>query len=563
MDFSSTTFDLLLSRSNTSNMYSVFHSVAGFHRDVVRLNVCIWLVTFMCGAYLEWAYLAEEHSLSLIRRDLHIERHGFCWTATGIRTTGSRIMHLRPQEHGSAFLQTSHVAYTRHGTSPTTRSVPLTWVRPTKGQQRTCWKATYRCDVRSWWHWPKADLWVSVIRHWQWHRCMHNDLACRLLPAWSTLTCPLLVLPERKTAGCSWSLIRPTTTHRSFCRPLPWKRHTMPWIHWSRRTSTKKSGERSPRWAPLYFGFRRCRGRYCGVHSGILAPKERACCCRTGWANTQSTCPASCCPMQSGGRFSRCRPQSDVWHACLWTSARTDRAWRGSSSSTISCFKWIQAFLPFQPLGARWGTWLRAFTSWALWRQAKRRSLLPANYTSRLLVAAQPVFTFHAIGHLFYFFIRTAFWISFWRAGCHNWHQGHRFGDPGPTFTVLSANVTSLLLHYHLLLQCDILLLQKTRLTAYGLTHVYQLLDELGWAALWSEPRPPQRNDSEEVNFSGKCGGVAILYRKTLQFQIAPTSLLQPYPSHYNRIDSYMVFYPLKLAPPFILCLFMVLWEQM
>ena len=49
--------------------------------------------------------------------------------------------------------------------------------------------------------------------------------------------------------------------------------------------------------------------------------------------------------------------------------------------------------------------------------------------------------------------------------------------------------------------------------------------------ALWGDPRPPQRNHADETNFTGKCGGVAILYRKSLQFQIAPTSLLQPYPS--------------------------------
>ena len=71
-----------------------------------------------------------------------------------------------------------------------------------------------------------------------------------------------------------------------------------------------------------------------------------------------------------------------------------------------------------------------------------------------------------------------------------------------------------------------ILLIQETRFTSYGQSRLHQLLDETGWGALWSQPRPSQRDASNDVSFSGKCGGVAFLYRKSLQFQAAPTFLL-------------------------------------
>ena len=101
---------------------------------------------------------------------------------------------------------------------------------------------------------------------------------------------------------------------------------------------------------------------------------------------------------------------------------------------------------------------------------------------------------------------------------------------PGP-LTIASANVTSLLLHYQHFLHHDVLLLQETRLTSFGQSYIQQRLDEIGWSALWSDPRPPQRNGIESDNLTGKCGGVAILHKKSLQFQLAPSSLLFPYPS--------------------------------
>ena len=56
------------------------------------------------------------------------------------------------------------------------------------------------------------------------------------------------------------------------------------------------------------------------------------------------------------------------------------------------------------------------------------------------------------------------------------------------------------------------------------------LLEEQGWNAIWSTPRPPQQSTVTEDTISGKCGGVAILHRNTLQFQPAPDFLLESYP---------------------------------
>ena len=114
-----------------------------------------------------------------------------------------------------------------------------------------------------------------------------------------------------------------------------------------------------------------------------------------------------------------------------------------------------------------------------------------------------------------------------------NWHTGYRLGEalhPGP-LSIASANITSLLLHYQQFLHHDVLLLQETRLTTFGQSYIQQRLDEIGWSALWSDPRPPQRSGIESENLTGKCGGVAILHKKSLQFQLAPSSLLLPYPS--------------------------------
>ena len=114
-----------------------------------------------------------------------------------------------------------------------------------------------------------------------------------------------------------------------------------------------------------------------------------------------------------------------------------------------------------------------------------------------------------------------------------NWHLSYRFGEatnPGPTLSIVSVNVTSLLLHYQLFLSYDIVLVQESRLTEYGQTYLQHILNEQGWTGIWSMPRPPQRNNSDSTNLTGKCGGVAILFRQSLQFQTAPQSLLQNYP---------------------------------
>lgn len=93
-----------------------------------------------------------------------------------------------------------------------------------------------------------------------------------------------------------------------------------------------------------------------------------------------------------------------------------------------------------------------------------------------------------------------------------------------------SINITSLALHYAELLHYDVILVQETRLTMFGQRYLQMLLEEKGWIATWSTPRPPQQLTVAEESISGKCGGVAILYRNTLQFQPAPDFLLEPYP---------------------------------
>ena len=133
-------------------------------------------------------------------------------------------------------------------------------------------------------------------------------------------------------------------------------------------------------------------------------------------------------------------------------------------------------------------------------------------------------------------FYNSELWYDFlhFDIALFNWHLGFRFGEathPGPSLSIVSVNVTSILLHFHLFLTYDIVLVQESRLTDYGQTYLQQILNEQGWAGIWSEPRPPQRNDSDSTTSTGKCGGVAILFRQSLQFQVAPQSLLQTYPS--------------------------------
>ena len=115
----------------------------------------------------------------------------------------------------------------------------------------------------------------------------------------------------------------------------------------------------------------------------------------------------------------------------------------------------------------------------------------------------------------------------------HDWKHAYRLGEaqhPGPSLTVASVNITSLFLHYEQLLCYDIILLQETRLTLFGQHHLQQLLDEQGYNAIWGPPRPNHRDTTTEESISGKCGGVALVFKKCYQFQNAPDFLLEPYP---------------------------------
>lgn len=93
-----------------------------------------------------------------------------------------------------------------------------------------------------------------------------------------------------------------------------------------------------------------------------------------------------------------------------------------------------------------------------------------------------------------------------------------------------SINITSLALHYEELLHHDVILVQESRLTTFGQHYMQMLLEEKGWTAIWGISRPPQQGTVTEESISGKCGGVAILYRTSLQFQPAPDFLLESYP---------------------------------
>ena len=115
----------------------------------------------------------------------------------------------------------------------------------------------------------------------------------------------------------------------------------------------------------------------------------------------------------------------------------------------------------------------------------------------------------------------------------HDWKHGYRLGEaqhPGPGLTVVSVNITSLILHYEQLLCYDIILLQETRLTLFGQQYLQQLLNEHGYDAVWGPPRPNHRDSTTEESISGKCGGVALVFKKYYQFQSAPDFLLEPYP---------------------------------
>lgn len=72
--------------------------------------------------------------------------------------------------------------------------------------------------------------------------------------------------------------------------------------------------------------------------------------------------------------------------------------------------------------------------------------------------------------------------------------------------------------------------LQETRLTLFGQHYLQQLLNEKGYDAIWGMPRPNQRDSASEDSLSGKCGGVAIIFKKIYQFQIAPDFPSEAYP---------------------------------
>ena len=95
-----------------------------------------------------------------------------------------------------------------------------------------------------------------------------------------------------------------------------------------------------------------------------------------------------------------------------------------------------------------------------------------------------------------------------------------------------SVNITSLYLHFETLLaHYDIVLVQESRLTEFGQVRLRFLLMDHQWSAIWGPPRPPQRDLDQRDSFSGKCGGVAILYRNYLHLQLAPHELLADYPA--------------------------------
>ena len=103
---------------------------------------------------------------------------------------------------------------------------------------------------------------------------------------------------------------------------------------------------------------------------------------------------------------------------------------------------------------------------------------------------------------------------------------------PGPVrLRICSVNITSLYLHFETLLDhYDVVLVQESRLTEFGQVRLRFLLMDHQWSAIWGPPRPPQRDPEQRDTFSGKCGGVAILFRNFLQLQSAPTELLADYP---------------------------------
>lgn len=114
--------------------------------------------------------------------------------------------------------------------------------------------------------------------------------------------------------------------------------------------------------------------------------------------------------------------------------------------------------------------------------------------------------------------------------------MGYRFGEadhPGPTqLQVCSVNITSLYLHFQsLLFHCDIILIHESRLTEFGQICLRFLLMDHHWSAIWGHPRPPQRDSEQLDTFSGKCGGVAILFKDHLQMQTASATPLMEYPA--------------------------------
>ena len=83
----------------------------------------------------------------------------------------------------------------------------------------------------------------------------------------------------------------------------------------------------------------------------------------------------------------------------------------------------------------------------------------------------------------------------------YNWHCGHPLAKIWVSYKLYSqAKGLPMPLKIMATILVTILLIQETRFTSYGQSRLHQLLDVTGWGALWSQPRPSQRDDSNNVS---------------------------------------------------------------
>ena len=88
-------------------------------------------------------------------------------------------------------------------------------------------------------------------------------------------------------------------------------------------------------------------------------------------------------------------------------------------------------------------------------------------------------------------------------------------GNPGPTFDIISANVTSFLPHldYLATLDGDVVAMQEVRLTADAMTIANDLLTPYSFGAVWGKPQPI-RQGTVHSTLDAKQGGVGTLIAK-------------------------------------------------